>query len=69
MACAVVEHQNGRKTHHTNVTNCSVGMRRGQAFVRLTLCDDSEQIIEGAVSGRLVDDAWLAMHATGLVPN
>lgn len=68
MTCAVVENQNGKKTHHTNVEKCSVGSRRSKTFVRLTLCDGSEEIIEGAVSGRLVNDTWYVENS-GLVPN
>lgn len=68
MTCAVVENQNGRKSHYTNVVSCSVGMSRRKPFVRLTMCDGSEKIIEGAVSGRLVEDTWY-IENSGLVPN
>jgi hypothetical protein len=68
MTCAVVEHQNGKKTHHTNVTNCSLVMRRRQSSVKLVLVDGSERMIVGAVSGRLVDDAWYVQNASGLMP-
>lgn len=67
MTCAVVENQKGKVTHHTNVDRCSVGLSCGKPFVRLTLSDGSEQVIEGAVSGRLVDDAWY-LENSGLVP-
>jgi len=65
MSCAVVEHPTGKKTHHTNVLACSVGSRRRQLFVKLRLVDGSEQVIQGAVSCMLVDDAWYAMNASG----
>ena len=67
MSCAVVEYQTGKKTHHTNVLSCSVGSRRRQLFVKLKLVDGGEQVIQGAVSCRLVDDAWYALNASGFV--
>lgn len=68
MTCAVVEYQNGKKTHHTNVMSCSLVMRRCQSSVKLILGDGSEQMIVGAVSGRLVDDAWYVQNASRLMP-
>ncbi|GAB5604876.1 hypothetical protein TK5_09550 [Sideroxyarcus sp. TK5] len=65
MNCAVVEHQTGKKTHLTNVLACSVGQRQRQPFVKLRLVDGSEQVIQGAVSCNLVDDAWYVMNASG----
>ena len=68
MTYAIVEHQNGKKAHHTNVMRCAVGSRRGRIYVRLLLSDGSEQVIDGAVAGRLVADDWYVAHASGLVP-
>lgn len=68
MACAVVENAKGKITHHTNVLSVGIQLSRGKSAVRLTLIDGSEQIVEGAISGRLVDDLWYVEKASGLIP-
>lgn len=56
MACAVVEHSDGSKTHHTSVVSGGLRLQRGYQCVRLILQDGSVEHIESGVAVKLVDD-------------
>ncbi len=68
MACAVVEHGDGRKTHHTEVVRGGVRMVRQKPAVRLELTDGSVEHIEGAVSVRVVADDWFVHYQLFVAP-
>ncbi len=66
MTCAVVEHQDGSKTHHTNVVNSSVGMCRQKPYVKLLLTDSSTETIKDSIAVQLVEDDWYARTQLGV---
>ncbi len=66
MTCAVVEFDNGKRSHYTNVLECWVGMVRGRSYVKLRLVDETVATIESAISARLVDDEWFVINQLGV---
>lgn len=53
--CAVVEHADGRRTHHTNVQRCGLCLRRGRGSAVLTFRSGEQQIIDGANAVYMTD--------------
>ena len=63
MTCAVIEHRNGTKTHHSNVLEGGLSLTRGKTVVKLKLVDSSIALIESGVAVKIVDDLWLTNNS------
>ena len=66
MTCAVVEHSDGSKTHHTNVISGGLRLQRGCQCVRLVFLDGSVEHVEKGIAVCLVDDQWYSQTQLGL---
>lgn len=63
---AVVTHNDGSRTHHSNVVSCSLRSSRGGFCVVLGLSDGTKQIIPTGIEVMPVSDDFIAKRFTGV---